>query len=97
MGAASGRVAFIRLIILVKHVDLKTALMYMQNLGVSLNDDDSEALDTLCDFVDTVINRKALPMPDPARVMWQYGIETRYYTEEQMLDFARAFAACFSA
>lgn len=77
-------------------MDLKTALMYMQHLGVSLNDDDSEALDMLCDFVDTAISRKASPMPDPARVMWQHGVETRYYTEEQLLDFARQFAACFS-
>jgi hypothetical protein len=27
----------------------------MQNLGVALNDDDSEALDTLCDFVEKTI------------------------------------------
>jgi hypothetical protein len=33
-------------------MDIKTALAAMQNLGVSLNDYDSEALETLCDFVE---------------------------------------------
>ena len=29
----------------------------MRNLGVALNDDDTAALDTLCDFVEKTINR----------------------------------------
>jgi hypothetical protein len=33
-------------------MDIKTAIAAMQNLGVSLNDYDSKALEVLCDFAE---------------------------------------------
>jgi hypothetical protein len=42
-------------------MDIETALRYMRNLGVALNDADSEALDTLCDFVEKAVNRPLAP------------------------------------
>jgi hypothetical protein len=67
---------------------LETALAALRNLGVSLNDYDSNALDTMRDFVSLMLSAKAPPLTDPDRVMWQYGKEIRHYTEQQVRDYA---------
>jgi len=66
------------------------ALRAMQNLGVSLNDYDSEALDVLCCFVhDATTGNKSLPpLPVPDRTMWQYGKKIEHYTGQQMREYA---------
>jgi hypothetical protein len=46
-------------------MDIETALKYMRNLGVALNDSDSDALDTLCDFVEKAMSR---PLSDVVSV-----------------------------
>jgi len=42
-------------------MDINQALQAMRNLGVSLNDYDTEAKDVLCDFVEKALAAKAAP------------------------------------
>lgn len=44
-------------------MDIQQALEAMRNLGVSLNDYDSEALSTLCDFVEEALAARPSPPP----------------------------------
>lgn len=70
-------------------MDIKEALAAMQNLGVSLNDYDSEALNEICNFVyDAIsISNGLHHFPAPDRVMWQYGVEIKHYTQDQMVKY----------
>lgn len=71
-------------------MDIKEALAAMQNLGVSLNDYDSEALNEICNFVHDAISisNGLPPLPVPDRTMWQYGVEIKHYTQDQMVKYA---------